>query len=78
MKINDLFKKYKKEWVLTEVLKENEINEPVEVRLLCHSPRREEVYNYLTKVKKRSYVATFYTGKIPIKGYAVAFFLWRF
>lgn len=74
MKVKELYKKYKNQWVLAEVLKENKINEPIEVKPLYHSPDREKVYDYLGKIKKGTYVATFYTGKIPTKGYAVAFF----
>jgi len=73
MKVSQLKKKYKNQWVLAEVLKEGSFNEPVEVKPLAHSPLREKVYDYLSKVQKGKYVATFYTGKIPKKGYAVVF-----
>ena len=66
-------KKYKVEWVLVEVLKENELGKPITVRLIAHSKNRDEVYKKLLSTRKK-YVSTFYTGKIPKKGYAVAFY----
>jgi len=73
MKVSELKKKYKNQWVLAEVIKEGPLNEPVEVKPLVHSSIREKIYEHLSRVKRGAYVATFYTGKIPKKGYAVAF-----
>lgn len=75
MKVSELKKKYKNQWVLAEVLREGPLNEPVDVKPLAHSPLRDKVYDYLSKVKRGVYVATFYTGKVPKKGYAVAFLI---
>jgi len=73
LSIKELKKKYKDEWVLVEVLKENKIGEPIAVKLIAHSKNRDDVYKKLLKTKSK-YVSTFYTGKIPKKGYAVAFY----
>jgi len=72
MTIKDLEKEYRDEWVLVEVLKEDELGQPTDVRLLAHSKNRDEIYTKLRETKS-TYVSTFYTGKIPQKGYAVAF-----
>ncbi|MBI4653290.1 hypothetical protein HY750_03495 [Candidatus Kuenenbacteria bacterium] len=71
--IEQLKKKYKNQWLLVKVLEEDELNRPIEGILLSNSKNREDVYNALLKVKPKEHVATFYTGKISKKGYAVAF-----
>jgi len=74
MKVSDIKKKYKNQWVLAEVLKENELNQLVEVKPLLISPDRDKVYTALAKAKKGSHMATIFTGKIPPEGMAFAFF----
>ena len=71
MTIKDLEKEYRDEWVLVEILEEDELGQPKDVRLLAHSKSRDEIYAKLRETKC-TYVSTFYTGKIPRKGYAVA------
>jgi len=72
--IGEIGERYKDEWVLVEMLKEDENGNPVEVRLIEHSKNRDDTYEAMTKTKaKRIY--HIYTGKIPTKGYAVAFHL---
>jgi len=73
MKIEELKKQFENEWLLVEVLEEDNLNRPVEVRLIAHSKNRDEIYEGLDKVEDNKHVATLYTGKIPEKGYAVAF-----
>lgn len=73
MNLSNIEKKYKNEWVLVEVLKEDKIGKSVDVKLLAHSRNRDDIYNKLKRIKGK-YVSTFYTGKIPKKGYAVAFY----
>ena len=76
MEVEELKKQYKDEWVLVEVLRVDELGQPVEVNLIAHSKNRDDVYEALRKTKATD-VATFYTGEIPKKGYAVAFmFKW--
>lgn len=73
MKIEDLKKQYKDEWVLVEVLEEDELNMPTNVRLIAHSKNRDDTYKAM-KESKAKHLAHFYTGEIPKKGYAVAFY----
>ncbi|NQE52195.1 hypothetical protein C5S29_01280 [ANME-1 cluster archaeon GoMg3.2] len=72
MKIEEIKRRYKDEWVLVEVLAEDELREPVEVELIAHSKARDEIYEALKETKTK-YTYQFYTGEIPKKGYAVAF-----
>lgn len=73
MKIADLKKKYKNEWVLAEVIKENKLNQVIEVSPIVHSSDRSIVYKELTKVRGKKHVTTIYTGKFPQKGMVYAF-----
>jgi len=73
MKIEELKKRYKDEWVLVEVLAEDKLREPVEVVLIAHSKSRDDTYEAMKKTKAKD-IAHFYTGEIPKKGYAVAFY----
>lgn len=72
MTIKQLKTKYKNKWVLVDVLAEDKLRKPINVKLVAHSKDREDIYNALLKIKPGSHAATFYTGKIPAKGYAVA------
>ena len=76
MNIAEIKKKYKNEWILVEVLEEDELNRPVRVRLIAHSKNRDDIYDKLDDVEDGKHVATFYSGEIPEKNYAVAF-LWE-
>ena len=44
MKIEEIKKRYKDEWVLVEVLAEDKLREPVEVELIAHSKSRDDTY----------------------------------
>ena len=72
MKLKEVEDKYRDEWVLVEVLKENEAGEPTHVKVIAHSKNRDFTYDAMNKIKGK-YSYHFYTGKIPSKGYAVAF-----
>ncbi len=72
MNIGEIRERYKDEWVLVEVLKEDENGNPVEVRLIEHSKNRDNIYDKLKETKGKD-TYQFYTGEIPNKGYAVAF-----
>jgi hypothetical protein len=72
MKIEEIKKRYKDEWVLVEVLEEDELGQPTEVEVIIHSKARDEIYETLKETKTK-YTYQFYTGEIPKKGYAVAF-----
>lgn len=73
MKINSIKKRYKDEWVLVNVLKEDKLNQPVEGEIITHSKNRDEIFNRMKKLSKGFHVATFFTGKIPPKGMVFAF-----
>lgn len=64
MKISEVKKKFKNTWVLLEVIKENKLNQPVEVKPLLASNDRNKIYDRIAKVPKGKTVATLYTGKI--------------
>lgn len=72
MKIEEIKQKYKDEWLLIRVKKTDKLNQPTEGELIAHSKSRDEIYTKMKKVKGHTY--TLYTGKIPEKGYAVAFY----
>lgn len=74
MKLKEVEKKYRNEWVLVEVLKESDSGQPIEVKVIAHSRNRDDTYYAMKKVKGK-YSYHFYTGKIPSKGYAVAFYV---
>jgi len=75
MKTDKVKEMYKDEWVLAEVIKEDELGQPIEVEVITHSKNRDVVYDELERVEAGKHVCTFYTGEMPKKGYAVAF-LW--
>ena len=64
MKIAELRKKFKNRWVLAEVIKQNELNEPVEVKPILASRDRNKIYDRIATVPQGKTVATLYTGKI--------------
>jgi len=72
MKIKEVEERYKNEWILAEILKEDENGQPIEVKVIAHSKNRDDTYAAMKKAKGK-YTYHFYTGKIPKKGYAVAF-----
>ena len=73
VKVGGIKRKYKNEWVLVEVIEEDELRQPIDVELIAHSKSRDEIYDALMKTKAK-YTYQFYTGVIPKKGYAVAFY----
>lgn len=64
MKVADVKKKYKNTWVLAEVLKENALNQVIDVRPILASKDRDEIYEKIAQTPKNKTVTTFYTGKI--------------
>lgn len=78
MRTENLWKKYKNEWILVEVLKESSQNQPKEVRVLAHGKNREEIYDQLLKMaKKVKHLAIIFAGKVLQEDYAAAFVLWQ-
>ncbi|MBU2461582.1 hypothetical protein KKH65_01755 [bacterium] len=72
MNIKDIEERYKDEWVLVEVMKEDELGRTIEGRVIAHSRNRDDTYVAMKETKAKD-IAHFYMGKIPKKGYAVAF-----
>lgn len=72
MHIKQILGKCKNEWVLIKVAKTDKLNRPLEGELIAHSKNRDEIYMKMKGVKGHTY--TCYTGKIPRKGYAAAFY----
>lgn len=64
MKIAEVKKKYKNKWVLAEVLKENSLNQPVDVKPLFASKDKNAIYDKIATVPRGKTVTTIYTGKI--------------
>lgn len=64
MKISEVKKKFKNTWVLLEVIKENKLNQAIEVKPLMANKDRNKIYEGIAKVPKGKTVATLYTGKI--------------
>ncbi|AIG98400.1 hypothetical protein AFULGI_00016410 [Archaeoglobus fulgidus DSM 8774] len=70
MKIDEIKKKYKDEWVLIKVLKVDEFGTPVKGEVIAHSKSRGEIYEKQRRMKGD--LAIIYTGEIPKVGYALA------
>lgn len=71
MKMPEIAKQYKDEWVLIEYTKLDEQLNVEEGRVLAHSPSKEEIYKLLAHTKGKQ-IALEYTGKFP-KDIAVMF-----
>lgn len=54
-------------------MKEDKSGESTEVKVIAHSRNRDDTYAAMRRSKGK-YTYHFYTGKIPKKGYAVAFY----
>lgn len=73
MHIEEVKRKYQDEWVLAEIMEEDELGRPIQVQVLAHSKNRDETYQAM-KAQKSRYTYHFYSGEIPTEGYAVAFY----
>ncbi len=71
--MSEIKKKYKNEWLLVKVVKENKLNEPVRGSVITHSKSRDDIYEKIKKLPKGFRVATIFTGKVPPKDTAFAF-----
>ena len=63
--------KYRDEWVMIEVIEEDELENPTKAKVIAHSKSRDDIYDLLKD--KTGDIGIFYAGEIPKKGYAVAF-----
>ena len=61
--ITEFEKKYHDEWVLVEVLEEDEIGRTTKGRLIAHSKARDEIYDILIDTKVETFL--FFAGEIP-------------
>lgn len=64
MKIAEVNKKYKNTWVLAEVLKQDKLDQPVDVKPIMVSKDRNELYKRMATLPRGTHVATLYTGEI--------------
>ena len=71
MRVDEIKKKYRDEWVLIRVTKVDEFGVPIEGEVLAHSKSRDEIYEKQRQIKGD--LAIIYTGEIPKEGYVVAF-----
>ena len=71
MKMSEITKEYKDEWVLIEYTKLDEQLNVLDGRVLAHSPRKEDIYSVLPKFKGKNFTIE-YTGEFP-KDLAVMF-----
>lgn len=69
--MEEIEEKFKDEWVMIEVLEEDEYENPTKGRVIAHSKSRDEIYDLLKD--KTGDIGVFFAGEIPKKGYAVAF-----
>jgi hypothetical protein len=64
MKISEVNKKYKDTWVLAEVLKQDKLNQPVDVKPIMASKDRYDLYKTIPTLPKGTHIATIFTGKV--------------
>lgn len=64
MKLAEILKQYRDEWVLIEYTQLDEELNVVEGLVLAHSPRKEDLYALLPKFKGKNFTIE-YTGKLP-------------
>lgn len=64
MKIYEVNKKFKNMWVLAEVLKQDKLNQPIDVKPILSSNNRNELYKKIATLPRNKKVATLYTGEI--------------
>ena len=72
MNIEELKKRYKDEWLLIRITVADDQELPVEGEVLLHSKNRDEIYD--AQKNLRDYLYITYSGEMPKKGFAVAFY----
>jgi len=63
MKVDEIKRKYKDEWILIKVSKVDKFGVPVEGEVIAHSKSRDEIYEKQRSMKGD--LAVIYTGQIP-------------
>ncbi len=69
--VDVLEKKYHDEWILIEVIEQNEFGAPTKGKLIAHSKRRDDIYDSMKD--HPGHTAVLFAGEIPKKGYAFCF-----
>lgn len=64
MNISEVKKKFKNKWVLAEVLKQDKLNQAVDVKPIMSSKNRNDLYKKMATLPRGTHVATLYTGEI--------------
>lgn len=64
MKMIEIRKRYKNEWVLIAYTKLDKELKVLEGEVIAHSPNRDEIYRQLLKTKGRD-IAIEYLGEVP-------------
>ena len=64
MKMQEIVKQYKHEWLLIEYTRLDDNLSVVEGRVIAHSPSKERIYARLLKTKGKN-VAIEFAGKLP-------------
>lgn len=72
MEIKKIKKMYKDEWLLIKITVADEKDQPIEGEVLLHSKSRGEVYEAQRDLNGDLYIT--YSGELPKKGFAVAFY----
>jgi len=62
MKLSDIKSKYKNQWVLARVTKEDEHGQALEVEPITHADSKQEIHDQLDNCKER-HITVVYTGK---------------
>jgi hypothetical protein len=66
MHLDDMLKQYKQEWLLIEVKKFDENWNPIDGKVIFHSPSDDDVLKEMLKLKgKKINLATRFAGKFP-------------
>jgi len=64
MKMEEIRRQYRDEWVLIEYTKLDDDLKVVEGQVIAHSPNREKIYRELLKTKGKD-IAIEYLGEVP-------------
>ncbi len=69
--IEEIQRRFPDEWVLIEVLEEDDLGRPLRGYVTAHSADRDRIYAIQTEFTGD--YAVCYTGALPRKGFAIAF-----
>jgi len=72
MNIEEIKNQYRDEWLLIKITEADEKDQPIEGEVILHSKNRDEIYEAQKNLKEYLYIT--YSGEMPKKGFAVAFY----